>query len=499
MSRVTINAETNEEVELTVLNTGTPTAGKYPDRFGHNFSLIELHPYSGAKITQYRSDGGTFDPKPYVWAESTERVAKALFRENQARRKCCCDSLDVTVVIGPDGDACRTSKVRGFRYLGPGTIKTLPIEIHASVDTGQIERMRVEPLQNVPINQQLKWLTRKKREQHCNISLSKEFDKDYPPFDFICEWHEINAYAMSTQQFSHMRRNITSGATESVELSLHQLPAADASLRVILPKTFKIQREPTLSVMCREVLQQRFQDAYSADFRFNRYNNEISVRLPFAPLGLRFLIEWGLSNEPPPAGNKVSSLEGEAKRAANRLLELGKTDTRSNELLSALLAGIEEEVRRQFKLDGADKDPLKINIMGFDPIEKTLRIAVAGHPIRDPTWSLEYGDGIAGRAYKTNAVSLFVKENAVRSGAPFYYALPGDQALSENGDEIAHAAILSFPLTHPGQRDSIFGVLNISSNQGSSRLVDLAQDDIDQITAEFREGVSLACFRALVE
>jgi hypothetical protein len=251
--------------------------------------------------------------------------------------------------------------------------------------------------------------------------------------------------------------------------------------------------------MCREVLQQRFQDAYSADFRFNRYNNEISVRLPFAPLGLRFLIEWGLSNEPPPAGNKVSSLEGEAKRAANRLLELGKTDTRSNELLSALLAGIEEEVRRQFKLDGADKDPLKINIMGFDPIEKTLRIAVAGHPIRDPTWSLEYGDGIAGRAYKTNAVSLFVKENAVRSGAPFYYALPGDQALSENGDEIAHAAILSFPLTHPGQRESIFGVLNISSNQGSSRLVDLAQDDIDQITAEFREGVSLACFRALVE
>jgi predicted MPP superfamily phosphohydrolase len=88
ISRVSINAETPDELEVTVLNTGTPTARRHPSRFGYNFSVIEIHPCSGAKIKQYRSDGGPFNLRPpEFWAENVDRTVKALFRENAIRRK----------------------------------------------------------------------------------------------------------------------------------------------------------------------------------------------------------------------------------------------------------------------------------------------------------------------------------------------------------------------------------------------------------------------------
>jgi predicted MPP superfamily phosphohydrolase len=87
LSRVTINPESDEKLEVTVLNTGTPTARRHPGRFGHNFSVIDIYPRSGARITRYRSDGGAFNETEPFWAETIEGTGKALLRENTLRRQ----------------------------------------------------------------------------------------------------------------------------------------------------------------------------------------------------------------------------------------------------------------------------------------------------------------------------------------------------------------------------------------------------------------------------
>jgi hypothetical protein len=232
MSRVTINAEATDELELTVLNTGTPTAGKDPGQFGFNFSVIDIYPHSGAKITQYRSDGGPFNSKPSFWAETVEGTGKALLRANTLQRQCRCESLQITVDIGPDGDARRTSRVREFRYVGPAPTTTLPMMV-LSVETGQIERLCVIPdSPDAPVGRELEWIKRERRLQQGNIRLTRAIDKDSRPFDFRYQWHEINSYAMSAQQFHMMYPERRGDPLEFVELNLQQIPVAEATLQV---------------------------------------------------------------------------------------------------------------------------------------------------------------------------------------------------------------------------------------------------------------------------
>jgi hypothetical protein len=65
---------------------------------------------------------------------------------------------------------------------------------------------------------------------------------------------------------------------------------------------------------------------------------------------------------------------------------------------------------------------------------------------------------------------------------------------TDNGDEIKEQALISLPLSHPEQPETVFGVLNISSRRESSRLVDLTSD---QITSDFLYVVNEACFEVM--
>jgi hypothetical protein len=166
--------------------------------------------------------------------------------------------------------------------------------------------------------------------------------------------------------------------------------------------------------------------------------------------------------------------------------------------LSDLLLAIEDAAREEFHLQSADRDPLYLNIMVFDPDIRKLRVAAANVNREDKRWSLllAYGDGLAGRAYKMNRFSLFVKARAVANKTPFYHIPLTGGPVSDDGKEIAEAAILSFPISHPSQPDTILGILNVSSDLSSSRLVDITED---LVVSEFRHGVSEACFDAIEE
>jgi hypothetical protein len=238
--------------------------------------------------------------------------------------------------------------------------------------------------------------------------------------------------------------------------------------------------------------EQRLTEGYKDNLVFNRQANIIFWRLPYAPLGYYYRVQWQLRDRPPPAGRGTQRLVGDARKAYERLIALAKSPREHNPL-RVLITAIEAAARKEFRLDA--RDNLDLIMMAPDRKEK-LHVVASNLPLDNPAWDvvLDYGDGIAGRAYKMNRVSLFIKARARESGTPFYYMLPSGDPVSETGDEIPVEALLSMPLSHPDQPEAIFAILNIASNQVSSRLLDISEDSV---TTEFRRGVSEACFKAI--
>jgi len=425
-----------------------------------------------------------------------EASGKALLRENALRQNYQCERVAITVEIGPDGDARRFNNVRGFRYLGEGQIQSVPNEVGVTVGTGQIERLRISsdspgsPVIPVPL-----WSERKRREQRGQIRLSTPITKESKPFNFTWQCDLSNCFAMSAQQYRAMYTGYTGEPVEFSWLDL-RFPTAEATIFVKLPERFVIEGEPWLSITRPDGSpEQRLEDSYRSHLVFFKQSNVIFARLPFAPLGLKYSVQWRLSNSPPPAGRPSYQLEGQIQIAATKLLKLARMKSRNNPV-SELLTSIENQARSEFKLDCAERDPLALDIMAFDPQDKKLRVAAANFHPDDPQWdhTLDYGDGIAGRAYKMNRVRLFVKARTVANDTPFYYVLTSGEALSDSGSEIPVEALLSLPLSHPDQPEKVFGILNISSSQASSNLVDITED---AVASDFCFGVSVACLELL--
>jgi 3',5'-cyclic AMP phosphodiesterase CpdA len=499
VSRVTINAETDHERELTVLNTGSPTAGKYPGQYGHNFSFLEIHPQCGAHVTQYKSVGGAFNALPSFWVDSVEKCAKVLLRENKELRHFHYEALEVDVSINEDGDAFRIHRVCGFTYSGDEEIRASPVSWRAKVGTGQIERPVVRPDAGSPVETELVWNERSRQQVDGRIIFSRPVMRGHKPFGFAVESHAVNSYAMSAQQFALLHPKRKTAAVEFVQMDLNRAPVGLLVIRVELPANFKIKGRPELLVLRGDNVEQRLQDAYADSLNFDQDRNIINLRISSPPLGVGYRVAWSLTDEPPPAGRTFQHLDGEAVIIANCLQQLANRDPKSNPLSLRLLPAIAEEARREFGLATEELDPLSLSIMVFDRALGKLRIAAGNYKADDdPRWGvqLSYGDGIAGRALKMNTTRLFIKAKAQQNGLPFYYADGTDKAPTDTGDEIREEALISLPLSHPDESHATFGIINISSDRQDSRLVNLTSD---HETTQFRLAVSKACFEATKE
>jgi hypothetical protein len=472
-----------------VLSTGTPTAGRRPGRHGFNFNVVEIDGQTSAKVTRYRSSEGTFARLPHFWAESLEATGRALLSENTAARNCVCDTLALTVDISPDGDVRRTNFYRGFRYLGEDGISEIPGQFEVYVNSGRVCDVHVDTEPNaagiaahlIPEEGDL-------RRQRFRVGVSQTIRCGHTPIDFCWQYYGPNCFAMSEQQFRRMQRGQVGPPVEWTVLNLSLVPVREATVLIKLPAGFEIDGEPALSIIDSNDRQvHRLEEGYRDNLVFNPYTNVIFLRLPYAPLGLRYRVSWRLRDEPPPSGGRVHSLDGKAKEIASWLLKLAKTNPKNN-LLGGLLASIEQIAREHFGLAAADQDPLLLSIMVFDDDTCQLRVAAANFPDHDPGWGLhiDYGDGIAGRAYKMNLPRLFSRSRARMKGEELLYAAwPGSQP---------EEAVLSTPLAHPRQPGALFAILNIGSQRPGSGLVDLNED---AVTTKFQRAVGEACMTAI--
>jgi hypothetical protein len=343
------------------------------------------------------------------------------------------------------------------------------------------------------VQPKLDLLVRERRKQRGHIVFTKPITKDDDPVNFSWFYDSVNTYAMSEQQYPLMYPDSPNTNVEFIQL-VPSIPVEEASIIINFPAGFTIEGKPWLSVLNADGTSvNRLETLYKSALLFDEKQNLISVRLPYAPLGLRYRVQWRLASTPPPsAGAFVQSLEGQANKTSSRLLQLARH--RASNPLSDLLKGLADVACKEFNL--ADDEALVMNIMVFDPASKKFVVVAANFPADDERWDvkLDYGDGIAGRTYKMNRVTLFKKPAALKNKTPFYYVPAGGEAVEADGSNVPVEVLLSLPLWHPKQPGSIFGVLNIESRDPSSKLLDIQDDNV---TTKFRQAVSKACFEAV--
>jgi hypothetical protein len=492
-ARITVNAEQPEPHDIGVLAGTTLARGqRKADGAGYGFNLLVLDMYGNVKVTPYKSKGGTFDAGPEFFVEdivTCNRRLQGFAREHHGVE---CGLISSITDITADGDGTRRVEVMGFRVLNDGLeYDAQPGEVMAEA-LGHIELLTAGPLgQSGPRQLHLRRTVTELRKQGGQLSFGRKIYASDNPFNYFYQYHAINSFAMSEQQFPLMYPKDSGPPIESTYFGTPVFPCRELRMAVHFPQGFQIAGLPELEIIDDQsgrrlnLLERYYRDA----LQFDRATNWISLNVVAPPPATVFKILWRLTADSPPAGQAIKSLAGLAKELESRLLEVRSGDTVTVDAntwseLSSVVTVLEKSMRNYFKLDPSQRDPLEVSIMVYDRSVNLLRVVLGNFPNDSKGWSLRlaYGNGIAGRAFKMNKIRLFVKAEAEQTGTPYYYyPVEGKTGKDAFPDEV----VLAIPLTPSGKPEAVYAVLACSSRTPSSKLVDLdetkAREELDVI------------------
>ncbi|MFZ0320956.1 MAG: metallophosphoesterase [Candidatus Sulfotelmatobacter sp.] len=296
---------------------------------------------------------------------------------------------------------------------------------------------------------------------------------DESPVSYTYEWKALSAFAMDKDQFSHMYPH----EQDNIEFTHFSTedPVEELTVVVQFPPHFKPNGFPTLHVTTakKEIDARGWDPADEARRELERgralrYYDALKIaalRVMYPRPELSYGIQWEVPSPPPQDPNlltqnavlvaQLSALPDQLRRA-DRVKMLGR-------IISA--------TRKSFlpKWQGA----IHASLMYFD-LKFALPLIVAGFQtdIESETQevrydrTLAYGEGIAGRAFKSNSLRVYVFDSNDPQGIDLYTQLPG-------GPE--HMVMVSLPVHvpvptssfegDPGiyQRMRPYGVINIGS------------------------------------
>jgi hypothetical protein len=207
----------------------------------------------------------------------------------------------------------------------------------------------------------------------------------------------------------------------------------------------------------------------SRSLRFYQSLNMAALRVSRPVSGVSYGIEWRVPELP---DRKKSA---KARLAQGRIQQLRhtwatQTATEAQRLqLSGLLSRVMSATRQLIFPEW--NEPVEISVMYLDTQLKECKLrllaaALVSDTVQEIThtgFDLEYGDGIAGRAFKANEFRVYAPLEDDDPNEPDYYT-------SQPGRPV-HRVILAIPLQNPEDReDEPYGVLNLSSERSDCPL-----------------------------
>jgi hypothetical protein len=273
------------------------------------------------------------------------------------------------------------------------------------------------------------------------------------------EWFAVNAFALDKLQFAR-KYGTLNAILRNVE-STHFIPVDPIErLTVIVqfPRNLKLSYPPTLRIM---QVNKNNKDSRTWDIdeeernhlvdiralRFFETLNIAALRVRFPKAGLNYGIQWTLPDAPksvPPATlavfiKRLTTAADDTLKRIYRVLDFSR---------KALLSGWDR---------GLDATLMIFSVGETAGFLKTIGAGFTSGPTaydqamqrrsRESKVVLEYGDGIAGRAFKANAIRIYQDPSIVGPQIPgrdqsryepnFYKTIPGI---------IPHKALIAFPV-----------------------------------------------------
>jgi predicted MPP superfamily phosphohydrolase len=336
-------------------------------------------------------------------------------------------------------------------------------------------------------------------------------------FSLEYSWWALNGFAMDERQFKKQY-----GKDDMEELShlaiVHHTD--EVVLYVLFPKTFvetsNFDLRSQLSVRVSSVDEygsivagsRKYdrEDSLRSNLRFMRQLGLACLRIEKPEPGFSYGITWRVPPFRPPDPGVVPGTNRDVLNSIeNRLLEHRATpdpimEKTLGRFFSGMLGLIQQFVFETSATTTPWKGELELSIMVFDNSDRQLKVVsrvrkngdwFSAYPFPE-LYALPYGVGVAGKAYKTNALGFWERTSAEDRTAPDRYV-----ALDKS---YAHKVLLSIPLQNPGDSRYVFAIANVGSDDPECPLVGLQRrETAPKLLKDLQKALSEKAFAQIKE
>ncbi len=465
----------------------------------HNwFNVITVEPHGNVKIESYRSQG------QFAYADTA--VADIIVSSAAARKRHFLEltrdtgsyyrNLASITKLSLDGDARRILECQ-LTILNADSHRSRRRELELPYTSGDIQLLEVRGgsrsgLASIAIaEEELPTPTQRNHVFKTVIDFGKSLAVG-ESVNYQYSWWAVDGFAMDEDQFDYKYADRT-----KVEFThfVIQDPVENLLLMVQFPEGFVPSDGPEIRVSRRNPLHSSPRDwerdglveKELVDEDALRYVESLcvaSLRVSRPQVGLSYGIQWRVPRSPP---RKESKRRQQIMQVVELLLK-ERTDSSGarSKLLLALLFRMAHSVREILLAFTTDEEvrqwrkPLEISLLIFDVTIKQLVAIRAANFIRTDDKeqlkgevdhrdiTFDYGDGVGGRAFKTNDYRLYVR-SPDRQRAPIYH-----RPLAGHADPWVTLAV---PIRVPSEGDRPYGVLRLTSELSDCPLASLGESN----------------------
>jgi 3',5'-cyclic AMP phosphodiesterase CpdA len=486
-ARVSSSLGANDH-QTTIVSLGTTLLKGARD--GNWFGVVEVDP-SNVRVDFYSAIGDTFKLTPEnqsLLVRSPSQAAEFCVKQWAAQSGYSYRALASVASIDKDGDARRSVECEDLCVSDKSVDRARTHRVRLPWTSGYVTAFNavgrdiasVSPPRISPGSRQHSFET---RLDFGRLLTSKES----PSYTY--HWYAVNAFAMNQREFEHLHPG---SASDNIEFTHYVVEDPIEALTVVVKFPEDFPKPATLRVRVTQVAKDKLprewprnDDAFdlaTGDHSLRYYDslNIAALRVPFPQPGLSYGIEWSLPPAPDPVADEYA---GHIADLNELWLKQDHTDDQRGQLfqlLCGLIAAARDLLMRPASVPGSPPSKakpwsghLEASFMYLDQAHKLRTLAtvidVNGKPQPvDSDFSLSFGDGIAGRAFKANQLRIYAPWQNVASGEPEYYT---PFAGGPN-----HRVLVSFPVRPPGEASDPskprqpYGVFSLGSIRSSCPL-----------------------------
>ncbi len=468
------------------------------------FGVVHVDHHS-VDVKFYASVDGLFKPAQEtqnLCVRSRSESAELQFEQSAAKSGYLCRALAAVAIIDKDGDARRSVECEDVTITDDNYDVAALERLRLPWTSGYVYGLRAEG-KGIGVS-----LTSRIPPGSRNHDFETKVDfgrrlavPDQVSYDY--HWHAVNAFAMNQREFDIKYPSFR--GRENIEFTHYTVSDPIEALTVVVkfPDGFRPPDLPRVRVMdfspgkgVDEWPRNHEAERLAGSRHALRYFDSLNIaalRVDKPRPGLSYGIEWRL----PPAPARIKD-EYTAKIDAFRQIWLKAKPTepqgaKLSELLVRLVIGARGLLMKDWSGD------VEASLM-FPDKDYNLRFlsavvdeAGSAHPVRYDDFVLDFGDGVAGRAFKTNQLRIYAYWDE-ESDEPQYYR-PFDAGPP-------HRVLISFPVQAPvaAVRDP-YCVFSLGSTRADCPLLEggPAGPRREEFLAAFQSGLNEYLYSAFDE